>query len=168
MRKFLPVVLIAALGLSGCGYVRDSRLNPFNWFGHSSSRAATQQEIANTNPLIPKRSAFASPKEQDLREPVAGLEALEVERIPGGAIIRVTGVTAATGAYDVELRPEDERGPIDGVARYVMVAYASPQGTAGPIQTRRVTAAARLTNTELADVRSIEIISASNVLTSRR
>ena len=50
MRKFLPVVLIAAIGLSGCGYVRDSRLNPFNWFGQSSSRPATPQEVESTNP----------------------------------------------------------------------------------------------------------------------
>lgn len=168
MRKFLPVVLIAAIGLSGCGYVRDSRLNPFNWFGQSSSRPATPQEVESTNPLIPKRSTFARKPDQDLRQPIAGLENMTVERIPGGAIIRVTGVAAQTGAYDVELRPEGDGEPVDGVARYVMVAYQAPGGTAGPIQTRRVTAAARLSNIELTNVSSIEVISASNVLTSRR
>ena len=80
----------------------------------------------------------------------------------------MTGVAAQTGAYDVELRPEGDGEPVDGVARYVMVAYQAPGGTAGPIQTRRVTAAARLSNIELTNVSSIEVISASNVLTSRR
>ncbi|MBR9763973.1 MAG: hypothetical protein GYB53_10720 [Rhodobacteraceae bacterium] len=166
MRKFLPVLLIAAIGLSGCGYVRDSRLNPFNWFGRAEARELTAQEAAQeTNPLIPERSRFARPDEVDLRDRVAGLESLVVERIPGGAIVRVTGISAAAGAYDVELR---ELPGEAGVARYEMVSYLPEVAQAAPVQSRRITAATRISDTALAQVRTIEVLSASNALTSRR
>lgn len=168
MRKFLPVILIATLGLSGCSYVQNSRLNPFNWFGSSQERPLTTQEAATVNPLIPEKSAFAAKDPVDLRQPVAGLESLVVERIPGGAIIRVTGITNSTGAYDVELKSMNGTDEIQGTARYTLVAYEPTPARAGPIQNRRVTAAVRLTNQELERITGIEVLSASNVLTSRR
>lgn len=166
MRKFLPVLLIAALGLSGCGYVRDSRLNPFNWFGSAEARELTPEEAAAaTNPLIPERSAFANKPDTDLRDRIAGLESLAIERIPGGAILRVTGISSSVRSFDVGLRelPGDA-----GVARYEMVTYLPEVPATGPVQTRRYTAAVRLSDTELARVRTIEVLSASNALTTRR
>ncbi|PJE25704.1 hypothetical protein SAMN06297129_2515 [Pseudooceanicola antarcticus] len=166
MRKFLPVLLIAALGVSGCGYVRDSRLNPFNWFGSAESRELSAAEAAaQDNPLIPKRSAFANKPDADLRDRIAGLEGLVVERIPGGAIVRVTGISSSVRSFDVGLR---ELPGTPGVARYEMVTYLPEFPATGPVQTRRYTAAVRLSDTELAQVRTIEVLSASNALTSRR
>ncbi|WP_010140368.1 hypothetical protein [Oceanicola sp. S124] len=166
MRKFLPVLLIAAIGLSGCGYVRDSRLNPFNWFGRAEARPLSAEEAAQErNPLIPERSAFANKPDTDRRGRIAGLENLVVERIPGGAILRVTGISSSVGAFDVALR---ELPGEPGVARYEMVSYLPEVPADGPIQTRRYTAATRLSDTALAQVQTIEVLSASNALTSRR
>lgn len=170
MRKFLPVILIASLGLAGCGYVRDSRLNPFNWFGNAESRpvSRSEAEAERTNPLIPRRSALAAPEEVDMRTRIPTLESLVIERMPGGAILRVTGISALLGAHDVELRPVSEDEPVDGVAHYELVAYQPAAAAPGPVRTRRVTAALRMSEKVLAETRQVEVYGAENVLTSRR
>ena len=52
MRKTLPLLLAATLVLTACAGIRDSRVNPFNWFGQSRSERI--EPAANTNPLIPR------------------------------------------------------------------------------------------------------------------
>ena len=39
MRVALLIALSLGVALSGCGRVRDSRLNPFNWFGRAEPAA---------------------------------------------------------------------------------------------------------------------------------
>ena len=39
MRLTLSALLISSMALGGCAAVRDSRVNPFNWFGGSRSEA---------------------------------------------------------------------------------------------------------------------------------
>jgi len=37
MRKTFSAILVSTLVLTGCATVRDSRVNPFNWFGTARS-----------------------------------------------------------------------------------------------------------------------------------
>lgn len=40
MRKAVLAGLAAVMVVTGCASVRDSRLNPFNWFGRSKEERA--------------------------------------------------------------------------------------------------------------------------------
>ena len=56
MRKTILALLASTLLVSACGTVRDSRINPLNWFGPARSVEAAPAE--STNPLIPQRSGL--------------------------------------------------------------------------------------------------------------
>ena len=173
MRKTLPIILISTLTLTACGAVRESRINPFNWFGQSRSEAVQTQK--NTNPLIPERSGglFAGLRAQDaeyLGRPFEQVTALTIERIPGGAIIRATGLAARQGYYAVQLTPatEDEL-PVDGVLTYRLEGVRPSKNTpVGTTPTREVIAARRITDQDLSGVRSIRVEGQLNALVSRR
>ena len=84
------------LALAGCAKVRDSKLNPFNWFKRSEVRVAVDvpADPADTRPLV---------------ETVLDLK---VEPIPGGAIVRARGLPPTQGWWDAELvlKPVEEQG----------------------------------------------------------
>jgi hypothetical protein len=161
MYKIAVLLLIASLTVTACGSMRDSSLNPANWFGSSS--AAPVEPAANTNPLIPEQSGIFAERraQQDLYvgRPIDTVSNLVVERIPGGAIIRATGVAATQGVHDIRLIPatEDEV-PVDGVLAYrlegIPPAVATPVGSPA---TRQVVAARRVSDQMLAGVRSIRV-----------
>ena len=50
MRNLTSALLVSALVLGGCGAVRESRFNPFNWFGRADVQPV---DTAQSNPLIP-------------------------------------------------------------------------------------------------------------------
>ncbi len=174
MRKIFTTVLIASFLLTGCGSVRDSRLNPFNWFGKAQP-VAMEQDAAAANPLIPSRGGlFGNSRqrylERDLTSPIASITNLTVERVPGGAIIRATGVDQMQGAFNAGLVPEnDEELPVDGVLTYTFERQR-PEGArpVGPVQTREVIVARKLTDQQLRGVRSIRVAAAQNALAVRR
>ncbi|MEL6453077.1 MAG: hypothetical protein AAFQ19_17640, partial [Pseudomonadota bacterium] len=56
MRVLTVTLLTAALILSACAAVRDSRVNPFNWFGRGQSEPVVQTTAEEVNPLIPNRN----------------------------------------------------------------------------------------------------------------
>lgn len=112
MRLTLSALLISSMALGGCAAVRDSRVNPFNWFGGSRSEAvATAPTEASTNPLIPAQRAGLFARKRAEREiylgtPIDTVSDLVIERVPGGAIIRATGVSQSQGLYEVRLTPK--------------------------------------------------------------
>lgn len=171
MGKTVAGLLIATLLLSGCGTVRDSRLNPFNWFGSSREVKTTQAE-GEVNPLIPTRSGLFRRRvttEVDLTTPVDQVTELRVERIPGGAIIRATGIDPVQGAYDVRLVPVDpEERAVKGVLSYRLQRQLPAARRGGPEQTRRMVAARRVTDRTLRGVRSIRVEGARNARAVRR
>eukprot|EP00903_Cladosiphon_okamuranus_P018540 g17063.t1 len=120
-----------------CGRIRDSRINPFNWFGRAEAR---QLDGSESNPLIPRRSALAARELPDTR---------------------------TRGAYEVALRPVESDETPEGLVQYEFVAYQpmAPQGTEA---SRSLTAAARLTDQELAKISRIEVLGARNALSTRR
>ena len=173
MNKTFFLIVVMAVSLAACGVVRDSRINPFNWFGRSTSEPIAQEAPENTNPLIPRRGGlFARAREEQpyLGQPFEQIIDLKVERIPGGAVIRATGLAARQGIYAVQLNPaNEEEEPVDGVLTYrlegVRPGFNTPTGTK---PTREVTAARRVTDDQLEGVRSIRVEGQLNARVARR
>ena len=173
MRKTLLALMASTLLVSACGMIRDSRVNPMNWFGRAEPAAVSSTE-AEANPLIPtRRGLFArirEPEEDYAGRPFEQVTDLTVEPVPGGAIVRATGLAARQGIYAVQLTPENEEElPVDGVLTYrlegVLPDKATPQGSR---PTREVIAARRLTEQDLRGVRAIRVEGQLNALVSRR
>ena len=142
----------AAFVVTGCGAVRESRLNPFNWFGGARRRERVQQtaEVARDQRLL-----------------VADVISLSVDPYSSGAIVRATGIPPTQGWWDAELvaRPIDENGVLVYDFRVFPPLTNTPQGTT---RSREITAGASISNTRLDQVREIVVQGANNALSSRR
>ncbi|WP_146591987.1 hypothetical protein [Puniceibacterium confluentis] len=170
MVKPLMILTVSAVLLSGCATVRDSRVNPFNWFGGGPSQ---QDAVLNpgdaANPLIParRRNLLGLRKEAGPYQgrPIAEISELLVERRSGGAIIRASGVADRLGPFDVRLIPlPDENGTLS----YTLSALQA----AGPRDTspwsRTVTVALWLTEQELTGINTVRVVGRDNQLVTRR
>ena len=89
MNRTLTVLILSGVVLSGCATVRDSRVNPFNWFGSSTPAPVNVDPEATgaANPLIPQRRASIiwGREREYAGRPVANIDELLIERRPGGA-----------------------------------------------------------------------------------
>ena len=156
MRKPLLAAMMLALSLGGCASVRGSRFNPFNWGGQS-----TQQATA-------KMAAEASVSTEN-RPLVDTVESLVIEKVPGGAIIRATGLSATQGYYDAALISDTDNAATKGVLAYRFVIMPPAKAVAVSMpQSREVTVAVYLTTIQLDGVREITVIGANNSRSSRR
>lgn len=171
MFKPVSALIVASMVLAGCATVRDSRVNPFNWFGKSRSQAVnTSTETGQTNPLIPERAAisfFNKQPESYGGQPVETITQLLIERRPGGAIVRVTGVADRNGPFDVRLI-KDETAPGDQTLSYTLRAIQQPGARSSGPRARTVTAADWLTDQELFGVSTIRVAGRTNAQASRR
>ncbi|MFU8899159.1 hypothetical protein LY56_00402 [Roseinatronobacter thiooxidans] len=149
MQKPALAALAMVLALGACGSVRDSRINPMNWFGRDS-----------TETLAPSGGWGG---EVDRRALVPVVTELEAIPTTGGALVRASGVTATQGWWDVELRPVNNARPVDGVLIYEFVV-AEPRRATGTASeaSRTVTAGVKVTHSRLAGVRSIVVRGAQN------
>ncbi|PPB81227.1 hypothetical protein LV82_01273 [Albidovulum inexpectatum] len=156
MRLPLTGAVIVALSLAGCGTVRESRFNPFNWFQRAES--VETQAVG----VVPDRP-------EDPRVLVARVTGLAVERYSGGAIVRATGLPPTQGWWEAELVPENGGEPVDGVMTYRFVV-APPLGETrvSTPQSREIVVARSISNAKLPRVRQIVVIGAENQLTTRR
>ncbi|XDA99755.1 hypothetical protein AB1M95_07600 [Sulfitobacter sp. LCG007] len=170
MRTTLTVLLVSATLVSAC----STKLNPANWFGRSKS-VRTVQAPAEVNPLIPTSTGLLGGGRRDEVEvyagtPVEAISDLKVDQVPGGAIVRATGITLLQGVYDVRLTPvtEDE-GPVNGVLVYRLEGVRDPEvRTQGTVASREVTAARKVTNQMLSGVRTIRVEGIQNARVSSR
>ena len=172
MRKTLSLILASTLILGGCGAVRDSRVNPINWFG--TERSAPPAPENSANPLIPTQSAIFS----GFRRKEAVYDGqlfdqvtdLTIERVPGGVILRATGLAARQGNYAVQLTPANaEELPVGGVLTYRLEGKRPDAATpVGPRPTREVIAGRRLSDQLLAGVREIRVEAQRNALVANR
>lgn len=194
MRFTVVIMLIASIGLAGCGgSLRESRLNPVNWFGSSTSQevesgtvTTADGRVEEINPLIgeDKQSQLVAANRSSLQKsgilrrrnkesPYLGTRVdqvteLVVEPTSTGAIVRVSGLSGRQGAFDVRLLPIDEDQPQDGVMTYELLALQPVNTPQGPARTRQLQAAAPLSSAELDEIRTIRVIARRNVRTTRR
>lgn len=174
MSRTLTASLILVLTVSGCGTVRDSRLNPVNWFGRDRSEPVQAVPAEEVNPLIPqeRRGLFARAREERAiyqGQPVDVIKDLQIERVPGGAIVRATGVSRFQNTYDVQLTPVFEDGPQDGLLEYRLEAIVPERPIPGGSERQReVIAAVSLTDQQLEEVRQIRVAGSQNARVSAR
>ncbi|MBN2905980.1 MAG: hypothetical protein JXJ18_04660 [Rhodobacteraceae bacterium] len=148
-------MLTAALLLGACSTVRESRINPFNWFGGS-----TEERVA----LAPDEAQVV-----DARPLVEQVTEMAVEKLPGGAIVRATGLPPRQGFWMAELVAETDGPTEDGTLAFTF-RVAPPTGTtrSGTEPSREVTAGLFLTTQDLAQVRTILVRGARNQRSARR
>ena len=151
MRLFRSAVLVSLITLTACASVGKSKLNPFNWFGGSKEVMAI--------PL-----AATAPDDRLLIETVLDLK---IDKFPGGAIVRATGLPPTQGYWDAELVAQ----PVDYKGRLVLdFRIFPPISAAGVVnqQSREVLVGLRLSNIKLQDVRQIIVQGAKNARSSSR
>jgi hypothetical protein len=150
----LPITVLCLVVLAGCGGFRDSRLNPLNWFGGSQS--------ADLEPLLPEEAP-------DPRALVADVIDMQIEQLPGGAILRATGRAPTQGYWQAELvlREGPDQDPTAQVYDFRIFPPVTPAAVSTP-QSREVTVALYLSDIDLAGVQSITVQGAANARAVRR
>ena len=151
--KQLALLLAFALLLAGCGPARESRMNPFNWFG--SSREGP--ELGETSTV------------QDNRPAVEQVTGLSIERTSSGALVRAEGLVPGLGWWDAQLVPENNGRPVDGVMTYRFVAAAprTAQPT-GSVRARTIVAAVPISEIMLEQTARVVVAGATNSRSIRR
>jgi hypothetical protein len=149
VRSLLMVTLCVAL--AGCGGFRQSKLNPFNWFGKSELRETI---------VLPTEAG-------DPRPLVDAVLTMTVEPIPGGAIIRARGQTPTQGWWQAELVPLeiDANGTLVYEFRLLPPIAATDVNTP---QSRQVDVAIYVSDYKLEAVREIVVQGAQNARVARR
>ncbi len=169
MRTFVAVLVISSIVLSGCSRLRDSRLNPGNWFGGSKSQPVATS-TTSANPLIPERTSI---RRRDRREiyrgtPVDQITDLKVERTTAGAIVHVTAISLRQGAFDVRLISDTDGEPVDGVLTFQLLAVQPTNQPQGQPRQRTVHAARFVSNNDLAATSTIRVTGSRNERVTKR
>ncbi len=159
MKRIVTVTLVVTLAVAGCGRIRDSRLNPFNWFGGAKSQPREQLSALDAGMV----------DVNDPRQLVDQVSVMTVNRTPQGAIIQATGLPPTQGFWNAELVAENGGAPVDGVLTYRFVV-SEPQGArrVSTPQSREVTAAAFITSRKLEEVSRIVVQGLRNSQVSSR
>ncbi len=151
MRRSLTLALSVVLLVSACGVVRNSKLNPFNWFGRSQPAEVVQ----------------LGQKPADPRLLVEQLTQMSVEPYSGGAIVRATGITPSQGWWDAELVEVETDDP----SHLVLEFRLYPPVTNTPVNTprsREVTVATTVSTIRLETVSKITVQGANSARSTRR
>lgn len=145
------VVLGLGLTLAGCGGLRESRLNPFNWFRRSE----------------PRETIVLPGEQTDPRGLVETVLSMNVEPIPGGAVVRARGLTPTQGWWNAELvgRDVDENGVLVYEFRLLPPVGQSDVNTQ---RSREIDVAIYISDIKLANVREIVVQGATNARSARR
>ncbi|MEM8978186.1 MAG: hypothetical protein AAGD04_01780 [Pseudomonadota bacterium] len=143
------VLILLCLSLAGCAGLRESRVNPLNWFGREDAEASVDVDS------LPE-------KQRELRPLIESLTDVRLERLQGGAVLRVIGTTDRQGYYALALVPRETRSSFDTLifdARGVPPRAATPRGTT---RSREVIMAREFTLPDLRGIREIQVVSATN------
>lgn len=132
------LMAVLVLSLAGCGTVRDSAVNPANWFG----RAAEAPSRAAADAVDPR--------------PLVAVTALEVASSAGGAIVEARGLPPAQGWWGADLVMVDDGDP--ATLAYELRAVPVPVARRiGPAPSRELVVAAFASDAALAGVRRIRV-----------
>jgi hypothetical protein len=151
MSRQLLAALSLVMILSACATVRDSRINPFNWFGRDSETVT----VAADGAVV------------DGRRLAAQIVSLTVDAFPGGAIVRTIGLPATQGFWDAELVEIEDEDPSNVVYEFRLLPPVAPRRQ-GTQRSREIIAGATLSRIRLENVRSITVVGAQNRRTVRR
>lgn len=141
MRVPLAAALIGVMVLGACS--SGSRLNPMNWFGSSRTEPTTLTPAGGYTTIVDNRALVGRVLE------------LRVEPMPGGAIIRATGLAPTQGWWDAEL-VQEEGAAGELVYRFVIAAPRSATRISTDAS-RRITVGLTLTDRQLQDIRRIVV-----------
>ena len=151
MRGKLILAVTLAISVAGCGRVAESRFNPINWFGKSRAAEISATQGQPSTPLVNQ------------------IVSLRAEKVPGGAIIRATGLPPRQGYFDGELAPENRGVPVKGVLSFQFTIAAPFEATpSGPPQSREVVVGLFVSDQTLEGVKQIRVSAATNALIVRR
>lgn len=146
------LALTLTLALASCGGFRDSRLNPFNWFGRSAPA---------------ERVEVAADVNADPRPLVETVTDMQVDAFPGGAIVRATGLTPTQGWWEAELveLPIDEDGVL--VLEFRLLPPITPTDV-NTARSRTVTVGTSFSDVKLAKISRIVVQAKTNARASER
>jgi hypothetical protein len=160
MIKPVLITVTAAMLLSGCARISESRFNPLNWFGASTEEQIVQR---GSETLVPASRRAVT---VDNRALMDSITTMAVERIPGGALVRATGIAPRQGFFNADLVPVAVSG---GQMTLAFRAQGPREFTeTGPVRAREITAARFFTTQELGGIRTIRVEAATNARSSRR
>ena len=152
MSRSVLAALAVAMTLSACATIRDSRVNPFNWFGRAESEPVTVAPEAATT---------------DGRQLADQIISLNVDRTPGGAILRAVALPPTQGYWEAQLVRVESDTPADLIYEF-RVFPPLERRRQGTQRSREIIAGAALSNVALQNVRTITVLGQRNRLTSRR
>ncbi len=152
MSKSILTTLCLVLVVSACGTVRDSRLNPFNWFG------GDREEVVSVDD---ERVVV------DGRRLADQVISLNVDSFPGGAIIRSVALPPTQGFWDAELVEVESEDPSQVVYEFRMLPPVGPRPQSTQ-RSREIIAGATLSRIRLESVRNIVVVGAQNRRSVRR
>lgn len=150
MTTRILVALVVVLGLTGCA----SRLNPMNWFGSAREDRIAVGETASQGPV-------------DNRPLIRELTALDVDPMPGGAIVRAVGLPPRQGYWQADLVLVSDADS-DLVFEFRVFEPSDPAARVGPPRSREVVTATSLSRHDLDGIRSITVIAQENRRSVRR
>ena len=145
------IVLGLGLALAGCGAIGKSKLNPFNWFKKSE----------------PRETIVLPGEKDDPRPLVDTVLSMQVEPIPGGAVVRARGVTPTQGWWDADLVKRDVEDEGVLVYEFRLKAPAEQSGVSTQ-QSREIDVAIYLSDVKLQNVHEIVVQGAKNARSARR
>ena len=140
--------LAVLLLVTGCATIRDSRINPINWFGRRQAQPTS---------LLPDDAAQ---QVADNRILVDDVIALRIDRTPEGALISGVGLPPTQGFWDAELvaTTRDERPDENGVLVYdFRIARPFELNRVGTQPAREVSVGHFISNARLERVRTIVV-----------
>lgn len=153
VRPVLTVTICAAL--AGCGDASSSNLNPLNWFGGGSE--PVEVVSPDGTPVDP-------------RPLIAQVTEAAAERVPGGVIVRATGLPPTMGYWSADLVPADRDLRPDENGVLALDFRALPPVTAQPAGSpaaREIVAGFFLSDQTLSEVRSIAVVAEGNTRSVR-
>lgn len=155
MKTPLILVLAASVALTGCSTVRESRINPMNWF--NSSREEARPELGETGAV------------EDHRPLVPQVTTMTIERTSSGAIVRAEAVMPSVGWWDAQLVPENFGRPQGGTLTFRFVAARPRQPVAAASEAARtISAVYALTQAQLDTTSDVVVVGESNSRRARR
>ncbi|WP_170607810.1 hypothetical protein [Ruegeria arenilitoris] len=173
MHKTISVLLVSALFLSACSGWRNSRANPSNWFG-SSTTSSPPVEPSEEYALIPDNASgeeFITGNDPDDRSVmIAVVDEMQIDQTPTGAIVYAAGTASRQGAYDARLtRIDNDENVKNGILEFAFrVNYPISPTAQGTPRSRMVSDAITLGRRDLEGVRLIRVVGQQNALESRR